>query len=330
MTAASRVKPEEFFAPQEWALLSARSHWKGLALVAHCWLVIGAAIGMGVLSDALWPITIPLAVMLVGNRQLGLFILMHEAAHGAMHPNRKLNDWVGKWLCGSELHAYRSYHLQHHRFVQQTQDPDLILSAPFPVTRASLRRKMVRDITGQTFYKQRFGVPIASVTAAVTAKVKARSVGAPLWPTVWPIVWAEVRQHRHFLIGNAIGFALFCAAGLGWAWLLMWLLPMAIWLPVITRLRNIAEHALVAQNGSDPLRHARTTHASLLERLVIAPYWVNYHSEHHMFTQIACWNLPLAHRILKREGVTARMELQPGYLAVLRLASSAPAAHQAG
>ncbi len=311
MTAASRVKPEEFFTPQEWAVLSARSSWKGLALVAHCWLVIGAAMLMGVL----WPITIPLAVMLVGNRQLGLFILMHDAAHGAMHPNRKLNDWVGKWLCGSDLHAYRSYHLQHHRFVQQTEDPDLVLSAPFPVTRASLRRKMIRDITGQTFYKQRFGVPIA----AVTAKVKARSVGAP----IWPIVWGEVRQQRHFLIGNTIGFALFCAAGLGWAWILMWLLPLATWLPVITRLRNIAEHALVAQNGSDPLRHARTTHAGLLERLVIAPYWVNYHSEHHMFTQIACWNLPLAHRILKREGVTARMELQPGYLAVLKLASSA-------
>ena len=315
MTVATRVKPEEFFTPQEWALLSVRSRWRGLALVAHCWLVIGAAIGMGVL----WPITIPLAVMLVGNRQLGLFILMHDAAHGAMHPNRRLNDWVGKWLCGSDLHAYRSYHLQHHRFVQQTEDPDLILSAPFPVTRASLRRKMMRDITGQTFYKQRFG----GLITQVKAELKARDKDA----TAWPIVWAQARQQRHFLIGNSIGFALFCAAGQGWAWLLMWLLPMATWLPVITRLRNIAEHALVAQNGSDPLRHARTTHASLLERLLIAPYWVNYHSEHHMFTQIACWNLPLAHRILRREGVTSRMELQPGYLAVLKLASSAaPAA----
>lgn len=313
MTAASRVKPEEFFTPQEWAVLSARSRWKGLALVVHCWLVIGAAIGMGVL----WPITIPLAVLLVGNRQLGLFILMHDAAHGALHPNRKLNDWVGKWLCGSDLHAYRSYHLQHHRFVQQTEDPDLVLSAPFPVTRASLRRKMIRDITGQTFYKQRFG----GLVATLKANDKAASA--------WPVVWAEARQQRHFLIGNGIGFALFCAAGLSWAWLLMWLLPMATWLPVITRLRNIAEHALVAQNGSDPLRHARTTHANLLERLVIAPYWVNYHSEHHMFTQIACWNLPQAHRILKLGGVTARMELQPGYLAVLRLASSAKAASAA-
>ena len=49
------------------------------------------------------------------------------------------------------------YHLQHHKFAQQAEDPDLGLSAPFPITRASLRRKIVRDLTGQTWFKQRFG-----------------------------------------------------------------------------------------------------------------------------------------------------------------------------
>ena len=32
-----------------------------------------------------------------------------------------------------------------------------MLSAPFPITRQSLRRKVVRDLTGQTWFKQRFG-----------------------------------------------------------------------------------------------------------------------------------------------------------------------------
>ena len=307
MTPAARVKPETFFTPDEWQRLSARSSWKGLLLVAHCWLVIAAAMAMGVV----WPITIPLVLLLVGNRQLGLFILMHDAAHGALHANRAVNDWVGKWFCGADLHAYRSYHLQHHRFVQQTDDPDLVLSAPFPVTRQSLYRKMTRDLSGQTFFKQRFG--------GLLAKLKARAGDEP----AWRIVLAEARQQRHFLIGNAIGLALFSLAGLGWAWVLMWLLPMMTWLPLISRLRNISEHALVAQNEADPLRHARTTHANWLERVLIAPYWVNYHCEHHMFTQIACWNLPAAHRILKRQGVTPRMELQSGYVSMIQRASAA-------
>jgi fatty acid desaturase len=307
MTAAARVKPEQFFTAQEWAVLSARSPWRGLALVAHCWLVIGAAVVIGVT----WPPMVPLMVVVIGNRQLGLFILMHDAAHGLLHPNRAINDWVARWFCGSELDAYRPYHLQHHRYVQQSEDPDLVLSAPFPVTALSLRRKIIRDLTGQTFFKQRFGPLIG--------RIRVRKPGEG----IWPLFVDEAGKQRVFLSLNAAGFAFFAAAGLAWAWLLMWLLPMATWLPLVTRLRNIAEHALIAQNGTDPLRHARTTRANLLERLCIAPYWVNYHCEHHMFTQIPCWNLPAAHRALVEKGVAARMEVQPGYATVLRLVSAA-------
>ena len=308
MSTAARVKPEDYFTPVEWTQLSARSPWKGLALVAHCWLTIAVVL----LCGARWPWTIPLGVLLVGNRQLGLFILMHDAAHGLLHPQRRINDTVGRWLCGYELGAYRPYHLTHHRFVQQSEDPDLVLSAPFPVTRASLHRKILRDVSGQTFFRQHFG--------ALVARLKARAAGT----SPWPLIAAEARRQRLFLLTNGVGFLTFALAGYGWLWCALWLLPMATWLPLVTRLRNIAEHALIVQNSTDPLRHARTTRANSIERLLIAPYWVNYHGEHHMFTQIACWNLPHAHRILARNGVTARMETQPGYVAMLRLAAPAP------
>ncbi|RYX94336.1 MAG: fatty acid desaturase [Comamonadaceae bacterium] len=311
MPAAIRVRPEAFFSPEEWAHLCAKSSWKGLALVLHCWLVIGGAMALGII----WPVLIPLVVVIVGNRQLGLFILMHEGAHGVLHPDRKINDWVARWLCGSDLHAYRPYHLQHHRFVQQSEDPDLVLSAPFPITRSSLRRKVIRDLTGQTFFKLRFGGPVAQLKARLTA----RGPGEP----AWPIVKAELAAQRFFLVANTAAFAVFAMAGYGWAWVLMWLLPMATWLQLITRLRNIAEHALIEQNGADPFRHARTTRAGPVERFFLAPYWVNYHCEHHLFTQVPCWKLPVAHRILARKGVTARMELQDSYAAVLRIASGA-------
>ena len=307
MTPAPRVKPEEFFTPDEWLLLSRRSSVKGLALLAHCWLMIGLAFAVGVT----WPITIPLMIMVVGTRQLGLFILMHDAAHGLLHPNRRINDLAAKWFGGSELDVYRPYHLQHHRFVQQTADPDLALSAPFPISPASLRRKIVRDLTGQTFIKQRFG-PLAG-------KLKARKPNE----SAWALVALEAKAQKVFLVTNVIGLAMFTFSGLWWAWLLMWLLPMVIWLPLVSRLRNIAEHALIVENSCDPLRHARTTHANFLERALIAPYWVNYHCEHHMFTHIPCWHLAKAHRLLAGKGVTQRMEVQPGYRAVLRLAASA-------
>ena len=308
MAVAPRARPEDFFSPDEWRRLSARSRWRGLWLVAHCWAVIGAAMWMG----TLWPVTIPLAVLLIGTRQLGLFILMHDGAHGLLHPHRRINDALARWFCSSSLGAYRPYHLQHHRYVQQAEDPDLGLSAPFPVSRPSLRRKLLRDLSGQTFYKQR----LAPLIAGLKARGQAQPAGAPLQRQSQELV-----RGWRFIIGNVIGLALFAAAGLGWVWLLMWLLPMATWLPAVTRIRNITEHALIAKDQPDPLRQARTTQAGWVERALLAPYWVNYHAEHHLFTQLPCWQLPRAHALLRQRGVTARMEVQPGYLSMLRLAS---------
>ena len=307
MAVAPRARPEEFFSPDEWAELTARSSWKGLWWVAHCWGVIGAAMIVG----SLWPATIPLCALVIGTRQLGLFVLMHDGAHAGLHANRKVNDWVAMHLCSASLREYRPYHLQHHRFVQQSEDPDLVLSALFPIRRASFARKVVRDLTGQTFVKQRFG--------HIANRVKARKAGE----SALSLIAEEVAKDSRFLIGNALGFALFFAAGLGWVWALMWLLPMMTWLPLVSRLRNIAEHALIRQNEADPLRQARTTHANGLERMLLAPYWVNYHCEHHLFTAVPCWNLPHAHRLLQRSRVTSRMETERGYLALLNWACMA-------
>jgi fatty acid desaturase len=307
MPAVARLNPRDFFTAEEWAGLSAHSSWKGLALVAHCWAVIAAAFAMGVV----WPITIPLAVMIIGARQLGLAILMHDAAHRALHPDPRVNDFVGEWFCAPGLARYRTYHLGHHRLAQQSDDPDLVLSAPFPISRTSMRRKIVRDLTGQTFFKQRFGL--------FAAKLKARQPGQ----SVLAILGGEIRRQRRFLAGNLILLAGLSAVGLWWAYFVLWLLPQATWLPMVTRLRNIAEHACIAENEPDPMRQARTTRANLVERALIAPYFVNYHCEHHMFMHLPCYSLPRAHRLLTAKGVTERMEVRPSYPVVLGMAAGA-------
>jgi fatty acid desaturase len=236
---------------------------------------------------------------------------MHDGAHALLHRQRGVNDWVATWLCSHSLQAYRPYHLQHHRYVQQTEDPDLVLSAPFPITRASFARKLLRDLSGQTFVKQRFG--------HIRDRLHARSADE----SAIVLLSQELAKDRRFLIGNALGFALSAAAGIGWVWLTMWLLPMMTWLPLVARIRNIAEHALVRENETDPLRQARTTHANAMERALVAPYWVNYHGEHHLFTSVPCWNLALAHRLLARQCVTERMLTERGYVALLARACAA-------
>ncbi|MEM9495251.1 MAG: fatty acid desaturase family protein [Pseudomonadota bacterium] len=307
----ARARPREVFSQADWEKLRRVSSWRGLFLVVHAWGVIALALAASAVFPN--PLTWLLAIMVIGARQLGLAILMHEAAHGILHPNKKVNDFVGQWLCaapvGASLQSYRDYHLSHHRFTQTTADPDLPLSAPFPVSRASLMRKVIRDLTGQTFLKQRLGL--------LALKLK----GAGGGPS--GVIQGASYEMAPFIAVNAALLAFLIAIGQGLLFL-VWLLAMATWFPLATRLRNIAEHACVA-SGDDPYTHARTTRANLLERAFIAPYWVNYHAEHHLFMYVPCYRLGEAHRLLCATDKRPRMTVADGYLDVLRRCTLTPA-----
>src|SRR5262245_37286294 len=157
LAAPHRIPARELISQEELALLRERVEWKGIALIAHAWVVIFGSIALVAIFPN--PLTYILAVILIGSRQLGLAILMHDGAHGCLSRSEKRNLFLSQWFCAypvfAETLAYRSYHLTHHVRTQQEDDPDLVLSAPFPITKLSYRRKFIRDITGQTGYQQR-------------------------------------------------------------------------------------------------------------------------------------------------------------------------------
>ncbi len=301
MPAIQQVRPFSLFSDAQWAALTRRSGWHGIFMVAHAWGLIALASAIAVI----WPnpCTWLVAVMVVGARQLGLAILMHEASHGTLHPNTAVNAFLGEWLCaipvGSDLALYRPYHLKHHRFTQQDEDPDLGLSAPFPTSRTSLRRKIMRDLTGQTFFKQRI------------APLFARGAGGNAF------VGETGRARLRWLAGSGVIFLIYAACGAAFWFFAVWVVAFATWFPLVTRIRNIAEHACTS-HAPDPFTVARTTRANWLERLLIAPYFVQFHAEHHLFIAVPCYRLPRLHRMLAAQGLTERMQVAPGYLSVLR------------
>ena len=88
---------------------------------------------------------------------------------------------------------------------------------------------------------------------------------------------------------------------------------MATWLPLVTRLRNIAEHAVV-DTEDDPFTHARTTNANILERLLIAPYWVHFTASTTSSCMCRAINLERMHKLLMAKGYAQRMRIAPGYV----------------
>lgn len=296
-----------FLSTDEIRPLAERSDLMGFWLVAHCWGTIALAVAL----FAVWPnpLTFVLAVLVIGSRQLGLAILMHEAAHNALFKSRKLNDVVGEWLCGrpilAELGAYRHYHLTHHRFTQTDKDPDLALSSKFPTTRASLKRKFIRDLTGQTGYKQLAAQIMMSIRlAGDDDAIEAASSD-----------FAQVFKARDLFKSLPVFIGIIVLMGIigDWWWgFAFWLLPYLTWFQFVLRVRNIAEHG-ATEASENPLQNTRTTLAGPIARLFVAPYWVNYHLEHHLVMHVPCWRLKRMHRLLTHKGVTQRMRVAPSY-----------------
>lgn len=337
MPAVRLLPPDRFFDRAEWTALTRPSVWRGLWLVAHCWIVTIALMGLAAWSGN--PLVWLLAIILLGGRQLGFAILMHDAAHGALHPARKVNNFLGQWLTGalvgSDLLAYRTYHLQHHKYTQQPEDPDLALSKPFPTTRASLRRKIIRDLSGQTFFKQRLmqfafawiglkallkGVKLdpkqkGTKGGTLFNKQPSAAISAPTADLAGAISVAKATGR--FLAMQAV----LLAASLllyGWTPYLLWLAALATTFQAYLRIRNIAEHACTTTGSEDPFSHARTTHAGWLARATVAPYYVNYHSEHHLFMGVPCYRLPQVHAALGKAGRHDAMTIAPNYRSLLK------------
>ncbi|MCP5082897.1 MAG: fatty acid desaturase family protein [Alphaproteobacteria bacterium] len=306
---APRVGAHEMLSAEQLQIVRKRSNWRATALVLHAWGVIFAAMAL----FAWWPnlFTFLLAAAIIGARQLGLSILMHDGAHDLLLTNKTWNMRLSQWFCAfptfTDTVAYRHYHLKHHAHAQQKDDPDLVLSAPFPVTRKSLYRKIFRDLSGRTGLQQR------------TAQL------ANAWGTGPMSLGARIRKIARDLGGplaaNAILFAGLALAGHWYLYPALWLVPLLTVYQMVLRIRNIAEHAMVPDDN-DPFGNARTTLASPLERAFLAPYWVNYHVEHHLLMWVPCYNLPKFHTFLQRGPLASRVEIKKGYLTVLAMATS--------
>ena len=288
----------------------------GFASIALNWALVFAA--MALVAWAPNPVTIVFALFVIGARQLGFAILMHEAAHRSLFGTRWLNDWAGNWLAAypvwAEVAPYRRYHLVHHAKTGSAEDPDLGLITPFPITRASFARKVFRDLSGQTGVKQAKAVFLRDIGWGADRSQRElgmnRGEQADVgWRKLLPVV-----------VTNGVLLGILTLAGHP----ALYLLWVAAWLTtyrLVTRTRSIAEHALTP-DANDALNNTRTTVASWWERLLIAPNRVNYHLEHHLIMTVPHYKLPRFHRMLRERGVLKDACVSYGYLGVLRNAAS--------
>lgn len=275
-----------------------RNAWSVVWLYVQNACIIAVAVAMH------HPLVWALAFVLMGRAHAQFASLMHEAAHRLLFSHKRLNDFVGNWLLGypviTSTPAYRRVHMAHHREEFGPDEPDIPLYANYPITRESLRRKLVRDISGRTGLR------------LLRAQLRGfRSPDQRVRRTLWKMTAVQCAIAGVFVL-----------AGHPWLYLFMWVLPYFTLWRVINRLRSIAEHGgLRADSDRRISTHSVTQH--WLARFYLVPYNIGFHLAHHVDAGVPFRHLPAYHRMLEDAHYVDATYEYPRYTALWRALSAA-------
>jgi len=308
---------KEHFNKEEIHQLLQKSDLKGVREIFKVWIWVIVVFVM----VAIWTnvFTVLIALFLIGSKQLGCAIIMHDASHYSIFKSRKMNDLIGNWFGAypiiHNVGQYRPYHLQHHMATGTDDDPDINLSKGYPTSRRSMARKFGRDLFGMTGIKGYFGtfaMHLGFLKYNLGNSIEKVSKGER--GSILRNAWQNLRGP---LMSNLIMFAVCWAFGKPLLYLL-WPGAMLTTYMLILRVRSMAEHSMVTDPG-DPLQNTRTMSANFIERLLFAPLDVNYHLEHHLLFTVPCYNLKAMHEKLWKNGFYDTANYSKGYWNIIKM-----------
>jgi fatty acid desaturase len=262
-----------------------RAELRRIPNLRNLFTVLGVYVqSFGVIALAVWlhhPLAWAAAFFLMGRAFALYAILGHEAAHRLMFTGKRANDVIGRWFVAYPAFVpfdiYRRSHMAHHKEEFGPDEPDMNLYNGYPLPRASLRRKLTRDMFFVSGWKNLKPL-LKSMTRPESRPLAARIIGVQL------VIWAAL-----------------ALAGHPWLYPLLWLAPwMTVW-RVINRLRAIAEHGGMMRSDDRRL----TTHSvrqTRWARFWMVPYNTGWHLAHHVDSGIPFRNLPKLHGELVAAG----------------------------
>lgn len=229
-----------------------------------------------------------LCFALMGRAHAMFASLMHESAHRMLFSNKKLNDFVGRWVVGypsfGVTDLYRRGHMAHHKDEFGPNEPDMNLYVGYPISHASLRRKLTRDAVGISGWKS-----LRSLLRAL------RIDGAKT-------------SARRILAFQVVFIVVSIVSGYWWAYWAFWFVPWMTQWRVINRLRAIAEHGGM-ERSDDRRRATHSVRQHAVARFFMVPYNIGFHLSHHVDIGVPWRNLPRYHRELEAAGyVTPGLE----------------------
>ncbi len=314
------VPAHKYLTVEERKMLMQKNDVKAFAGILAHWLWIIFAFAIVHFYPNIF--TIVISLFILGGKQLACAILMHDASHNSIFKNQKLNQYIGQFFGAFPIlqntNNYRGYHMTHHMNTGLEEDPDLLLTRGYPTSRKSMFRKILRDLTGITGIKVFIAFMLMNIGyleyslggEVVKANRKERT-----WRRYFKLIYTNLAGP---VVTNIVMFAIFYLLGNPWLYLL-WVGAYFTTFQFSLRIRSMAEHCVV-EDSKNPYKNTRTTYANFFEKILFAPYHVNYHSEHHLLMGVPSYNLPQMHKLIKEKGFYDKGVLEHNYWNIVKLA----------
>lgn len=274
------------------------------------WAIIAAMMAACVAypSVLLWAV----AVFVIGTRQHALGIMAHEGVHSLVSTTRAVNDGLANWLSAYPLmysvQGYRTYHLQHHRWLETEKDPEQTALRlyprewTFPMPRRRFFYLLCRDMLG------------GSVKPA-----------GDLVQYIWQVPGGKRPQVARVVVFHVSAAALAVALGHAMVYFILWVVPLFTVALMCFRVRTVAEHSGISepdmryrQPSVDTLATTRTTIYNAVMKFLFGPHNMAYHIEHHLFPDVPVFRLRRLHdELMKSPDYARRAKVSRGHAALL-------------
>jgi fatty acid desaturase len=223
--------------------------------------------------------TLPLALLVVANRQRALGNILHDAGHRNLWRTRRVNDAVAGMLVAPlvfvSLERYREDHFRHHMQLGSAgADPDLI-APPQALPRRWLASYLRQVLSWRAWWSNFLGhLGAAGVPWSGRAGIAA-----------W---WLGALALLFGLAGTQ-----FTLSFIG-----LWLLARATAFHLITTLREMCDHFGLRPGGILSFTRDMAVHGPA--RWLIHPRNNGYHLTHHLLPAVPYYHLPRAHALFRR------------------------------
>jgi len=240
---------------------------------------------VGAMTYFRWWTVVP-AMLVIATRQHALFILYHDAVHSLLARRRRLNDLIINVAAGIPMllpvHSYRRFHMSHHNTLGTENDTERVLLYRFqpwnyrPLPAGKLALQLLGDLL-------LVNQALMGITLLLEQRKKDSRLRLPVakaYPETFllqGLFFASLATWGYFDLGDLARFAL------------LWFVPLVTLTMAIQKVRSFAEHA-----DLDAPELTYSWRPGLLGRLVLWPYNIGYHREHHRRPQVPWYQLPSA------------------------------------